>query len=358
MNVYFKVIFFFLGLTVLAGCNSDFTDKLTPVPVAYGKINELVLVADKGVWESDIGDTIRYYLSSAYIILPQPEPILDIRYYEPRDLKSVSGRKNFRTYLFIGDLNDNDSPTTQMIKEDIGSEGVYRAGEDASFNLSVGNNKWAKDQILIYQFAKDKSTLIDNIKRNAAAIVKRVKRHDRGVVDANLYQGGVNADLVSLIQARMGVDLKIPYDYFLALDDSSAHTVWIRKETDYLSSNIFLQKFSYKDQKQLSKEGIKKQLNKLGLYVSTELEGTYKRINDVDLPMYTTNMQLDGKFAVEARGIWDIENDFMGGPFISYSILDPATNEILLVEGFIHAPSKNKRDYMQQLEHIFGSLRF
>ena len=358
MKVYFRIIFFFLGLTLLAGCNNDFTDKLTPVPVAYGKINELVLVADKSVWESDIGDTIRYYLSSAYIILPQPEPILDIRYYEPRDLRSVSGRKHFRTYLFIGNLNDKDSPTTKMIVEDIGSESVYRAGQDASFNLSVGNNKWAKDQVLIYQFAKDKSTLIDNIKRNAATILNRVKRHDREVVDANIYQGGVNAELVSLIQARLGVDLKIPYDYFLALDDSTASTIWLRKETDYLSSNIFLHKFPYEDQKQLSKAGIKKQLNKLGLYVSTELEGTYMRINDIDLPMYTTNMQLDGKFAVETRGIWDIENDFMGGPYLSYSILNPKTNEILLVEGFIHAPSKNKRDYMQQLEHIFGTLRF
>jgi hypothetical protein len=358
MKVYFKIIFLFLVLSLWTGCSNDFTDKLAPVQAAFGKINELVLVADKSVWEGDIGDTIRYYLSSAYIILPQPEPILDIRYYEPKDLKSVSGRKNFRTYLFIGDLNDADSPTTRMIKEDIGSEGVYRANEDPAFNLSVGNNKWSKDQILIYQFAKDKTTLIDNIKKNAATILKRVNRHDREVVNANIYQGGENLTLISLVESRMGVELKIPYDYFLALDDSTATTIWIRKETDYLSSNIFLHKFPYKDQEQLSKKGIKNQLNRMGLYVSTEIDGTYKHINDVDLPIYTTNMQLDGKFAVETRGIWEIENDFMGGPYISYSILNPTTNEILLVEGFIHAPSKNKRDYMQQLEHIFGSLKF
>ncbi len=358
MKAYFRILFLFASIAFFAGCSSDLADKLTPIPVAYGKINELVLVADKSVWESDIGDTIRYYLSSAYIILPQPEPILDIRFYEPKDLRAVSGRKNFRTYLFIGDLNDGSSPTTKMIKEDIGSEGVYRAEEDPSFNLSVGANKWAKDQVLIYQFAKDKSTLIDNIKKNAATIVKRVNRHDRDVVDANIYQGGVNAEMVSLVKARMGVDLKVPYDYFLAMDDTTSNTVWIRKETDYLGSHIFLHKFSYKDQKQLSKEGIKQQLNKLGLFVSTEIDGTYMRINDVDLPMYTTNVQFDGKFAVESRGIWDIENDFMGGPFISYSILDPKTNEILLVEGFIHAPSKDKRDYMQQLEHIFRTIKF
>jgi uncharacterized protein DUF4837 len=358
MKVYIRIILLFSGLFMWAGCSNDFTDKLSPVPVAFGKINELVLVADKSVWDGDIGDTIRYYLSSAYIILPQPEPVLDIRYYEPKELRAVPGRKNFRSYLFIGDLNDADSPTTKMIKEDIGSEGVYRANEDPAFNISVGNNKWAKDQILIYQFAKDKSTLIDNIKKNAATILKRVNRHDSEVVDANIYQGGANAELTSLVEAKMGVEMKVPYDYFLALNDSITNTIWIRKETDYLSSNIFLYKFPYKDQEQLSKAGIKNQLNRLGLYVSTEIDGTYKHINDVDLPMYTTNMQLDGKYAVETRGIWDIENDYMGGPYISYSILNPTTNEILLVEGFIHAPGKKKRDYMQQLEYIFGTLKF
>ena len=99
-------------------------------------------------------------------------------------------------------------------------------------------------------------------------------------------------------------------------------------------------------------------MNELGRYVSTEKEGTYKHINDIDLPMYSSNMQLNGKFVVETRGIWEVVNDFMGGPYLSYSILNAETNEILLVEGFIHAPSKTKRNYMQQLEHIFGSLRF
>lgn len=361
MKDYFKKtsrLCCFLGLLLFLGCSSDFTDKLTPTPLAYGKVNELVLIADKDIWESPVGDTIRYYLSSAYIILPQPEPLLDIRFYEPADLLAVPGRKNFRSYLFVGNLSDDTSPTTKMIKEDIGSESVYRANEDPSFNVSVGNNKWAIDQVLIYQFAKNRNTLIDHIKKNAATILKRVNRHDKEIVDANIYQGGVNAELAETVKGKMGVDLKVPYDYFLAMNDSIDNVLWLRKENDYLSSNIFLHKYDYKDRDQLSKAGIKEQLNQLGRYVSTEQEGSYKHINDIDLPMYTANVQFNGKFTVEARGIWEIVNGYMGGPYISYSILNPETNEILMVEGFVHAPSKKKRDYMQQLEHIFSSINF
>jgi len=358
MKGYFKNIFLFLGLFLFVGCASDFTEKLTPTPVAYGKINELVLVGDKSIWEGPVGDTIRYYLSSAYIILPQPEPILDIRFYEPKDLTEVAGRKKFRSYLFVGDFSDETSPTTSMMKKDIGSEAVYRADSDPTFNVSVGSNKWAKDQLLIYQFAKNQNELIDNIRKNAATILKRVNAHDDEIVEANIYQGGVNGELVSLVQAKMGVTLKVPYDYFLAMEDSTSNVIWLRKETDFLTSGIFIKKFPYESQEQLTKAGIKGQLNKLGLYVSTEVEGTYKHINDVDLPMYATNMQLDGKFVVETRGIWEMVDDYMGGPFMSFSILNPEKNEILLVEGFVHAPGKEKRDYMQQLKHIFGTLKF
>lgn len=358
MKGYFNKILLFLGLTLVVGCSNDFTDQLTPTPVAYGKVNELVVVADKNMWEGPVGDTIRYYLAAAYIILPQPEPLLDIRFYEPADMREVPGRKKFRSYLFVGNMSDTDSPTTKMIKNDIGSEGTLRASEDPSFNISLGSNKWAKDQILIYQFGKDQNTLIDNLRKNAATILKRVKRHDDEIVEANIYQGGVNAEMVSLIKAKTGADLKVPYDYFLAMNDSVSNTLWLRKETDYLSSNIFLHKYSYKDQKQLSKEGIKDQLNELGRYVSTMKDGTYKHINDIDLPMYTTNMQLNGNYVVETRGIWEVVDDFMGGPYLSYSILNRETNEILLVEGFVHAPSKTKRNFMEELEHIFGTLKF
>ncbi len=357
MNSMIKLFFGLSTLLLIGSCSSDMVDKLTPVPIAYGKVNELVVVADKDLWDGPVGDTVRYYLSSAYIILPQPEPLLDIRYYTPKELMAVTGRQNFRNYLMLANLADQDSPTTKLIADDIGSEGLRKAKETPSFNLSIGNNKWAQDQILMYQFAFTEDQLVERLKKNAPVILGRINKHDSEIVDANIYQGGINTEMVSLVNARMGVNFKVPYDYFLALDDTTNNTIWLRKETSALSSNIFIHRYPYVDKDQFSKTGIKKTLNELGLYVSTNVDGTYKHINDIDLPMYTSNVELDGNFAVESRGIWEIVNDYMGGPYISYSILDPKSNEIVLVEGFVHAPSKKKRDYMQQLEYIFRSVK-
>ena len=59
------------------------------------------------------------------------------------------------------------------------------------------------------------------------------------------------------------------------------------------------------------------------------------------------------KYAMEMRGLWYMENDCMGGPFISHSRVDTETNRVVVVEGFVYAPEKMKRGLIRRLE---GSL--
>ena len=153
------------------------------------------------------------------------------------------------------------------------------------------------------------------------------------------------------------MDLRIPSDYFVAIQDTNS--LWLRKETEYLSSNVLIHKTAYNNEDQLTKEGIKNLRDQLGKeYISTEIKNTYMRTNDVDLPMLTNVIDLNGAYTIEARGIWDIVNDFMGGPFLSYLILNKEKNELIFIDCFVHAPCKKKRDYMMHLEYIVESAKF
>ena len=58
------------------------------------------------------------------------------------------------------------------------------------------------------------------------------------------------------------------------------------------------------------------------------------------------------------RGLWDMRNDAMGGPFISYFYVDTVRNRMLVVEGFVFAPDKKKRPIMRQLEAALQTLTF
>ena len=66
---------------------------------------------------------------------------------------------------------------------------------------------------------------------------------------------------------------------------------------------------------------------------------------------------LDGKKTFETKGTWELQNDYMSGPFINYAIIDKERNRIIVLEGFCYAPSKEKRDLVQELEAIIKSVK-
>ena len=343
-------------IILMTGCSEDIQRSLKPVPNAFGSLNQLVVIADQDLWESEVGDTFRYYYSAAYPILPQPEPFYDLKHFTPSDLINNPMRKELRNYLFLADVSNASSPTTRLIIEDIGEEKIRRAKDESKYNTSVGRDKWAKGQLLIYQFGFSPNELTNNVKKNFPAISKKIKDADRPKIDATVYLDGENQILQEKLDEALGVKLKIPKDYFMASDDPEM--VWMRKETKELSSNIILTKLKYTNQSQLSKEGLKEIRNEIGKKISSEIPDTYMRINDIDLPMLTNTTTMNNYYALEARGIWEIVNDYMGGAFISYLIHNPNSDELLFVDGFVHAPGKEKRDFMQQLEHIISTVDF
>jgi len=73
---------------------------------------------------------------------------------------------------------------------------------------------------------------------------------------------------------------------------------------------------------------------------------------------YLSKTTIFTREAFETKGNWEMLGDFMGGPFINYTIFDRSNNRILVIEGFCYAPSKQKRELMFELESIIKSVQF
>jgi hypothetical protein len=353
----------FLLLVILAlgilGCAQDsrMSQSFEADKIAFGKINQINIICDQAEWDGPIGDSLRFYYGSAYPILPQPEPIFDLRHMTMEDLRKDPLRKELRTFIVVADLADKSSETAALIRQDIGSEKIEASVADNGYGNSVALNKWAKGQLIIYLFGQDQQKLVDNISNSYTAVAKRIHQADEEMIEATAFFNGENVSLAEEIQALMDVNMRIPEEFLPAIKESNM--VWLRRETSDASSNIMLTKVPYVDQSQLSREGIKKIRDKIGKeYISSALPDTYMRINDVDLPLFVETTRLNGDYALEARGIWDIVNDFMGGSFISYLIYDPGKPELLFIDAFVHAPGKDKRDMMQQLEYILHTAKY
>ncbi|MBT8218952.1 MAG: DUF4837 family protein [Bacteroidia bacterium] len=341
---------------IVNGCSSEALQKLKARPNAFGPSDKITVIADEQLWDSDVQDTISYYYGSAYIILPQPEPVFDIQHFTPEQLRNKDPRRQLRVYLVIADLEDEGSLGTKMVRNDLGEENYSKALADPTFNTQVARDRWALGQMVVYLWGRNKAELIENLKYNFQGIAKRVNKFDERQYEATIYFGGQNITAENAIQGALGVSLRVPEDYKLVLNDSTVS--WLRRESNEASMNILVHRTKYTSQEQLTKEGLKKIRDDLGRqYISSTTPNTYMRVNDVDLPLFIDPMTLDNKYTIQGRGIWDIVNDYMGGAFVSYLIHDSEAGELVFIDGFVHAPGENKRLFMQQLNYILCTVK-
>ncbi len=268
----------------------------------------------------------------------------------------MPGKKEFRTILFLADMSDKNSITTSQVRHDVGAVKVEEARLGKGFTTIVGQNKWARGQQLFYMIGFGKDKLAENIAKNFPPIARRVNDRDIKKIEANAYQSGNNVDLQMEMEAAFGVSMKIPGSFKKILYNSTTNTVWLRSDDRDVVANILIHRRKYRSEDQLTYDGIKNIRNEVGKIITTQLPDTYMQINDIDLPLFVEKKTLNNLYTLQAKGIWEIVNDFKGGAFISNLMLDQEKNELLFVDGFLFAPGvEKKRNYMQELELILSS---
>jgi hypothetical protein len=196
--------------------------------------------------------------------------------------------------------------------------------------------------------------LASKIVKAFPAIANRINEHDQPLIAAGTYLNRESQLIGNRIKEKFDVSMKIPGDYRIALDRENF--IWIRQDFDEAISNITIMRFPYENEAQFQLDGFLSMRDEMGLRVEGITAGSFMQTNREDLPVYLYNRKLDDHYVVEGRGIWELTEDFLGGPFVTYAIADSA--EILMIDAFVHAPGKEKRNYVQRLEHIVTSLKF
>lgn len=354
-RLFFYVFLIFCGLSVSCGTkeNPGFQVKAT----ALGIMNDIVVVADQDIWDGTIGDSLDYYFGGAYPITPQPEPIFDLRHFTPKEISDQPLRKELRTYLIIADMSAENSPATALVKKDLNRSGIENNGlGDKKYITTIGKDKWAHGQILIYLLADGYDNLAEAIGVNFPSISTRIRQHDDKQLTQSTYSRGSNKGLSNQVGDLLGgLDIDIPFDYALAKDVPEENMLWLRKDTKDATINLVFRKEEYVEESQTSKEYMKDIRNLFGIrHISSTQSNSYMRINDKDLPILEYTTETNGLYTKLYRGIWEMENDFMGGPFITWMIVNG--NDLIYIDGFVWAPGKTKRELLQQIEKIASSV--
>jgi hypothetical protein len=319
---------------------------------ALGVPNQITVICDEVQWEGQLGDTLTSYLGSVYPVLPRPEALYDIKYFSPFDIRVEKLRRELRTYLICASAESDSSEAYQLVRSHL--------GEKADFSkprLLQKKNQWATGQILLYLIAPTDSALVEAFKTYLPSITEQVHNHDMVPLRAKTYLKGKNIKLSQRVDSLFSVKMDVPGDYLQAMVQDSF--IWLRKDFEDIIINLLVQEVPYRSEEQLTQDYIKSLRNKLGKkYVSSDADSSYMVINDVDLPMYTFQRQISGSYTLQSKGIWEMEYDFMGGPFVSYLVVRKDRGTLLFMDGFVLAPGRKKRNLMQEIEVILEGVAF
>jgi hypothetical protein len=315
---------------ILFSCRTGNTSKAH----SSGKTAEIVIVTkDKDEWNDKAGMAIRDYFNQDYGVLPQSEPIFEVANVL---LESFNNTSMFQAHhsIFIVEIDKN------KLKPEI----------------EIRKNVWAIPQRVILLSASSADELVNffNIQKGIISKVFTDCEHERIV---NFFYEFKNEAVAASLKKDFNINLEIPEGFYIAKE--SADFIWIRKETDKFSQGLMLYKYDYVDTAAFSVSRIISFRNVMTEeFVPGPTDGSFMKVSEEYMPVTSKKIDFNGLFAVETRGLWDLKNDFMGGPFINYTFVDEKRNKVITADGYIYAPNAKKRDLLMQMEAIIYTIKF
>ncbi|MDO5978866.1 DUF4837 family protein [Flavivirga spongiicola] len=316
----------FLALLFFFSCGDKKSSNEKFLLDSSGSINNVSVVVKNELWNGSIGETIRMVLAKPIYGLPQDEPTFTISQIPPA--------------VFSGFVTKNRT----VLKIEMNKE----AG------IEVLKDVYAKPQKVITISGKTKQDVIDLITQNKVRLIETFKNEE---IAERQRQMAKSPHKFKSIQEKLDLSIKFQSVYRIAKETDNFF--WIRKDITTGTTNLMIYELPLDAIKR--NDSVVNQIIKIRdsigkVHIEGPVEGSYMVTENAYTPFHG-EIVLDNKPTLETKGIWDIKNAFMGGPFINYAIEDKINKRWVVVEGFAFAPSVEKRNYMLELEAIIKSVK-
>ncbi|MDR1455131.1 MAG: DUF4837 family protein [Tannerella sp.] len=315
---------FLLSMT-LASCNF-FSSSSGSIGVrATGVAYEVVVVADLSLWDDAVGNKIRDELQMSVPGLPQDEPSMRITYVDPADFTGMM--TYVRNILMV---SVDPSRYTK-----------------ASFHTE--RDRWSSGQVVVHVTSPEKGMLLDYLEQRPGQLVDYYTRTEMSRMSRVLRKTH-STWIEDKLKEKFGIVLYAPDDFNSSKDTTGFF--WSSNNANVGRMDIVVYTFPYTDEHTFTKEYlIARRDSALGANIPGSFPGSHMA-TDANNVFYAATSQ-KGRYCGVLRGLWQMEGDMMGGPFVSYARVDETHNRVVVAEGFVYSPDTDKRAYIRRLE---GSL--
>ncbi len=317
-----------LSLLFFLSCQDKPAKKYKPA--SLGAINTLAVVMDNELWEGPVGDKVRQHFAAPVLGLTWDEPLLNLEHMPKSVFRGTTRHR--RAVLFV----DRDSVSGAQIQDDL-----YAAPQ----------------KVAVIKGTSD-AALIASIETAAGPIISAIKEMELKEAQERFLR---SLSKEKALGEDFGISLRLPSVYKVGKREENF--LWIDREIQKGSMNIIVYEMppdSFESDSTFVQDIVQMRDSIGKQYIpGPDVPGktTYMGTEKAFAP-YVFPAEVGGLKGVEVRGIWEVVNYPMAGPFLTYILNDKARNRKLVLEGFTFAPATNKRDYMFELEAILKTLKF
>ena len=223
-------------------------------------------------------------------------------------------------------------------------------------------DEYAAPQVIFEVAASSRRTLDSLLDKVAPRVLAEMRDGEhRRIIKAFHNDRGVKQ--MKTIREKFGIGLTVSQEFEVAVMEPDF--AWVRKETKDFGIGVLLHRLPYTDKRQLEPERLMDALDTMMRHhVPGPAEGSYMGLERKNWDVTHRQTRLADLPAEELRGMWRTFGDFMGGPFVSYIVVEPGNKTLLLLTAYAYAPRETnsmpfpKRDLLMQVESICHSLEF
>ncbi len=317
------------GLLLLMGCDAMNTLSDARRYTSQGAPYEVVAICNQPIWEGPVGEQLRKILRAQDPYLNAQESLFDLFQVTPRNVTKI--------------VDDHRNQIEVKIDPKLEA-----AAAGARYDVT------ASPQIIVTLQGPSQEAVAAYLEQHAEALVQLLEKaeRDRAINYAKRHN---EPYIQEQILKTFGVEMHVPKGYVLAKQTSDF--MWMRYEYPAASKGFMLYSRPYEGKASLSDIAVERARLKFAAEIPGPSEGSYMTTSYAFPPICRT-VKIDGRIWVELRGFWDVENDFMGGPFVSYSTLDEASRRVLTLDCYIYSPKLDKRNFMRDVEHLVHLIEF
>lgn len=349
-------ILIFIGSIFMLSCTEINRGK----PEAIGLPGRVNIIITPELKNGPVGKILDSLLTAELEVTPRDESIFNIKFVAPDEINR--SHKSMRNLIVAFTFSDK-SVDAGKVKSLITTASLEKIKSDTSLYVVTQSDTWARGQDVMYLFSENPEMLAKKIIQNSSRLVsffneKEKERLRRGVVKSN-----ANKSLAESISKKNGFSIRIPFGYQLA--DQQEDFVWLRQINPFDDKNVWIarKKFtSLEDFKQINLIRFRNEVCRKYLFEDPEKPDTYL-ITETSVsykPVVTREVNFNGKYSVEMKGLWKTNIPSMGGPFIGYAVVDESTGYFYYIEGFVFSPSKPQREILRELDvilHTFSTVQ-